>query len=245
MLGVNWDVTELKEAQTRAEQAAWAKSEFLAQMSHEIRTPLNGLLGLAQVLSREPLTANQQDMVGRIQDAGQSLLGIIYDILDFSKIEAGQLHLHARPFRLETLTAKLARLFSATASAKGLALRIEPPPASLGPLRGDALRLEQILINLTGNALKFTEQGEVAIRVHTLASEDHKVRLRFEVQDTGIGISPAIQATLFTPFTQGDAGISRRFTGQAPGSGPAGEPSGPPHRRQAPRHGRGGPRRRD
>jgi len=221
------DVTELKLTQLQleasnaaleqrtqeAESASRAKSEFLAHMSHEIRTPLNGVLGLAQVLSREPLSANQQDMVGRIQDAGQSLLAIINDILDFSKIEAGQLQLSPRPFRLEALTAKLASLFGATAAAKGLALRVEPPPASLGPLRGDALRLEQILINLIGNALKFTERGEVALRIHPLASLDHDVRLRFEVQDTGIGISLAIQATLFTPFTQGDAGITRRFGG--------------------------------
>jgi len=213
MLGVNWDVTELKAAQARAELATRAKSEFLAQMSHEIRTPLNVVLGLAQLLGRQALSLDQYAMVQRIQDAGQSLLGIINDILDFSKIEAGQLHLDARPFRLETLTAKLASLLGATAAAKGLELRIATPPASPGPLLGDALRLEQVLINLTGNAIKFTDQGEVALRIHTLASADREVRLRFAVQDTGIGISPEIQATLFRPFTQADAGISRRFGG--------------------------------
>jgi len=221
------DVTELKTTQLQleasnaaleqrtleAESANRAKSEFLAHMSHEIRTPLNGVLGLAQVLSREPLSANQQDMVGRIQTAGQSLLGIINEVLDFSKIEAGQLHLDARPFRLETLMAKLASLLGATATAKGLELRIAPPAASLSTLLGDALRLEQVLINLTSNAIKFTERGEVALCIHTQASTDREVRLRFEIQDTGIGISPAVQATLFRPFTQADAGISRRFGG--------------------------------
>ena len=196
-----------------ARAASAAKSEFLAHMSHEIRTPLNVVLGLAQVLNRDPLTANQADMVGRIQEAGQSLLGIINDVLDFSRIEAGQLHLDARAFHLETLTAKVASLFGATAVAKGLELRLEPPAAPLGPLLGDALRLEQILFNLTGNAIKFTERGQVALQIHTQASTDREVRLRFAVQDTGIGIRPEVQATLFTPFTQADTGITRRFGG--------------------------------
>jgi len=212
-VGTHVDVTELKAAQARAEQATRAKSEFLAHMSHEIRTPMNAVLGQTQLLGRQPLSPEQLTMVQRIQDAGQSLLGIINDILDFSKIEAGQLQLSPRPFRLETLTAKLASLFGATAAAKGLGLLIAPPPASPGPLWGDALRLEQVLINLTGNAIKFTDRGEVALCIHPLASTDQEVRLRFEVQDTGIGISPEVQATLFTPFTQADAGISRRFGG--------------------------------
>ena len=281
MLGVNWDVTELKAAQTQAEQATRAKSEFLAHMSHEIRTPLNGVLGLAQLLGREALNPDQQTLVQRIQDAGKSLLGIINDILDFSKIEAGQLQLAPRPFHLETLTAQVGSLLGPSAAAKGLELRIphlataEPWTATrpltetmteteteaaaetgtgkgtktgteakaeagaeegaeaetgaeavagagvvaeaeaepIGPLLGDALRLEQILINLTGNAIKFTAQGEVALLIRPLASTDREVRLSFEVRDTGIGISPEAQANLFTPFTQADAGISRRFGG--------------------------------
>ena len=202
---------ELRTAEAHA--ASTAKSEFLAHMSHEIRTPLNAVLGLAQLLGRQALSPEQHALVERIQGAGQSLLGIINDILDFSKIEAGQLQLTPRPFRLETLTARVASLFNASATAKGLVLRIEPPPEMPGPLLGDALRLEQVLINLTGNAIKFTAQGEVALIVHTLATTDRETQLRFAVQDTGIGISPEVQATLFRPFIQADASITRRFGG--------------------------------
>jgi len=204
---------EVVQRTAEARAASAAKSEFLAHMSHEIRTPMNAVLGLAQLLSRQALSPEQRDLVQRIQGAGQSLQGIINDILDFSKIEAGQLHLDARPFHLETLTAKVASLFGATATAKGLELRIESLAESPGPLLGDALRLEQVLINLTGNAIKFTAQGEVAILIQTLSLSETAVRLRFEVRDTGLGISPEVQATLFTPFTQADAGISRRFGG--------------------------------
>ena len=203
----------LQEARRAAEAATLAKSEFLAHMSHEIRTPMNAVLGQAQLLAREPLNADQRLMVQRIQTAGQSLLGIINDILDFSKIEAGQLRLEDRPFRLDALPAKLDSLLGSVARGKGLALRIEGPDADLGPLRGDALRLEQVLINLVGNAIKFTEAGEVAITFTTLARDAAGVRLRCAVRDSGIGISPEALANLFTPFTQADAGITRRFGG--------------------------------
>ncbi len=196
-----------------ANAANAAKSEFLAHMSHEIRTPLNGVLGLAQVLDREPLTPGQHDLVERIQTAGQSLLVILNDVLDFSKIEAGQLRLESRPFDLETLMAKLASLMGQSAHAKGLALRLETPATPLGPLLGDALRLEQVLINLTSNAIKFTERGTVTLRVLTPEVGEEIARLRFEVTDTGMGITPAALAALFTPFTQADAGIARRFGG--------------------------------
>jgi len=205
--------TALSTAKEAAEAAARAKSEFLAHMSHEIRTPMNAVLGLAQLLKREPLSADQRDMVERIQGAGRSLLAIINDILDFSKIEAGQLRLEARPFRLETLTAQIDSLLGATARAKGIGLSLVLPEAPLGPLLGDAQRLEQVLINLIGNAIKFSDQGEVAILIQPLHLSDTEVRLRFEVRDTGIGISPAAQARLFEPFTQAENGISRRFGG--------------------------------
>ena len=199
-------------AKQAAEAANVAKSEFLANMSHEIRTPMNAVLGIAKLMSREALPANQRDMVERIQAAGQSLLTIINDVLDFSKIEAGQLQIEPRPFNLAALLVKLDSMLGPGARAKGLYLHFEGP-APLGLLLGDALRLEQVLLNLVGNAIKFTAQGGVTVQVQTLETSDTALRLRFEVSDTGIGIAPEVLSGLFTPFTQADAGISRRFGG--------------------------------
>jgi len=204
---------EVAQRTAEARAASAAKSEFLAQMSHEIRTPMNAVLGLVQLLQRERLTQNQLEMVGLIQGAGQSLLGILNDILDFSKIEAGQLAIESRPFGLDLLQAKLDSLLGHAARAKGLALRIDPPSTVIGPLRGDPLRLEQVLINLVGNAIKFTTAGEVAVAIKTLAIDPNQVQLRFEVQDSGIGINPEDLARLFIPYTQADASTSRRFGG--------------------------------
>ena len=206
-------LTQLQEARRSAEAASGAKSEFLAHMSHEIRTPMNAVLGQAQLLAREPLNADQRLMVQRLQTAGQSLLGIINDILDFSKLEAGQLRLEARPFDLETLVAKLHGLLGSMARAKGLDLRLVPPAEPVGPLLGDPLRLEQVLTNLLGNALKFTERGEVALRITPLVEHDQGLGLRFAVQDTGIGIAPASLPRLFIAFSQADGSITRRFGG--------------------------------
>ncbi len=203
----------LRQASAAAAAANAAKSEFLAHMSHEIRTPMNAVLGLAQVLEREPLAPAQRDMVGRIRGAGQSLLAILNDVLDLSKIEAGQLRIEPRPFDLRALLANLDSLMGQAARAKGLALRIEPPALPPGQLRGDGLRIEQILINLVSNAIKFTERGEVSVRVRTDEVEEAQLRVHAEVRDTGIGIAPEAQARLFAPFTQADAGIARRFGG--------------------------------
>ena len=220
ILGVSRDISErkryeheLKQAYDAAEAGNAAKSEFLAHMSHEIRTPMNAVLGLAQVLEREPLIGKQREMVERIRTAGQALLAILDDVLDLSKIEAGQLRIEPRPFDLGKLLANLDSLMGQIARTKGLTLRLEPPATQLGPLLGDGLRLEQILFNLTGNAIKFTESGEVAVFVQVREIGETDVRLRFEVCDSGIGIEPEALARLFSPFTQADAGISRRFGG--------------------------------
>ncbi|MBS0372396.1 MAG: PAS domain S-box protein [Proteobacteria bacterium] len=220
ILGVIRDVSErkryeykLRQASEAAEAANAAKSEFLAHMSHEIRTPMNAVLGLAQVLEREPLAGHQHDMVQRIRMAGQSLLAILNDVLDLSKIEAGQLRIEQRPFDLAVQLANLDSLMGQNARNKGLALRIEGPDPLPGPLLGDGLRLEQILFNLTGNAIKFTEQGEVAVRVRARVVDEARLRLRFEIRDTGIGIDPEALGRLFAPFAQADAGIGRRFGG--------------------------------
>ena len=204
---------ELQQARDAAEAANAAKSEFLAHMSHEIRTPLNAVLGLAQVLNRESLASNQRDMVERIQSAGQSLLGIINDVLDLSKIEAGQLRIEARAFDLGRVLTKLDSLLGHSARAKGIALRLLPPEPPLGWLLGDDLRLEQVLVNLIGNAIKFTMEGEVTLRVQALAIGESSVRLRFAVHDTGIGIPAEALGRLFAPFTQAESGITRRFGG--------------------------------
>jgi PAS domain S-box-containing protein len=220
ILGVIRDISEskrheyeLRRASEAAEAANAAKSEFLAHMSHEIRTPMNAVLGLAQVLEREPLADRQHEMVQRIRLAGQSLLAILNDVLDLSKIEAGQLRIEPRPFDLAALLASLDSLMGQTARGKGLMLHIEGPAEPPGPLLGDGLRLEQILFNLTGNAIKFTERGEVTVRVATRPLLDGRLALRFEISDSGIGIDPAALGRLFAPFAQADAGIGRRFGG--------------------------------
>jgi PAS domain S-box-containing protein len=220
ILGVSRDITErrryeddLRQARERAEEASRAKSEFLAHMSHEIRTPLYSVLGLAQLVSREPLSTNQHGMIDRIQEAGQTLLGIISDIQDLSRIEAGKLIIEPHSFELEALLAKVAALFAPKARAQGLRLRIQPPLPAPGLLRGDALRLEQVLNNLVGNAIKFTDMGEVEVEAQVVARSNQEVRLRFSIHDTGGGIAPEVLARLFTPFTQGDPGITRRHGG--------------------------------
>ncbi len=220
LLGITRDISEhkrsedeLRKARLIAEGANQAKTEFLAHMSHEIRTPLYSLLGLAQMIDREPLSANQRDMVVRIHEAGQTLLDIINDIQDLSRIEAGKIEIDYRPFDLRELLKKLDGLLGPKARAEGLALQIAGLPEPMGPLWGDDLRLGQVLTNLIGNAIKFAPGGEVKVRVQAIGLTTESVRLRFEVRDTGMGISPEVLTMLFTPFTQGDKTITRRFGG--------------------------------
>jgi CheY-like chemotaxis protein/HPt (histidine-containing phosphotransfer) domain-containing protein len=201
-------------AKTEAESASRAKGEFLANMSHEIRTPMNGVIGMAQLLQRESLEPHQLRMAEQIVEAGRTLLAIINDILDISRIEAGRLHIEARPFRLSATLAQIGSILGATALAKGLHLGIEVSPALDDDLLvGDAIRVEQILTNLVGNAVKFTERGEVSVWIWPIESGPGKVRLRFEVRDTGIGIAPGEAARLFGPFSQADPSIGRRYGG--------------------------------
>ena len=204
---------DLHAAKQAADDANLAKSAFLAHMAHELRTPLNAILGLAQVLERSDLAPGPQALVQKMRLAGGAMLQISNDILDLAKIEANQLGLAARPCRLSQVLARLEALQGEAARAKGLSLEIAPLPALDWPLLADPLRLEQILLNLVSNAVKFTDQGGIRVRVEALAITETQARLRFEVSDTGIGIAPEVQARLFIPFTQADAGITRRFGG--------------------------------
>ncbi len=204
---------ELARAQHAAEAATRAKSEFLANMSHEIRTPMNAILGMSYLALQTGLDARQRNYVDKVHRAAESLLGIINDILDFSKIEAGRLEIEEIPFRLGDVLDQLATLVGMRAEEKGLELLFALPPGLPTALVGDPSRLGQILLNLSNNAIKFTERGEVTVAVAETARDDRRVTLRFEVRDTGIGLAPEARARLFQPFTQADAATSRRYGG--------------------------------
>jgi two-component system, sensor histidine kinase LadS len=196
-----------------AEAATAAKGEFLATMSHEIRTPMNAVIGLTQLALKEELPERGRDYLNRIERASRTLLGIINDILDFSKIEAGRLVLEDVPFRLDQVVEDLRSVVGVRAAEKGLRFSCQIAPETPLSLTGDALRLSQILLNLSSNAVKFTEQGSVSVSLMSVRQDGGQVRLRGEVSDTGIGMSKDQMEKLFQDFSQADAGISRRFGG--------------------------------
>lgn len=220
MMGINRDITQqreaeniLKTAREAAEEANKAKSAFLANMSHELRTPMNAILGMLTLLRRTGLDRKQADYAVKSEAATRTLLRLLNDILDFSKIESGKMALECIPFDINVMLRDLAVILSSNLKVKKVEVLFDIDPTLPQFVEGDSMRLQQILTNLGGNALKFTELGEVVLFIKVITQDSHHVTLHFGVRDTGIGIAPENQESIFSGFTQAEASTTRRFGG--------------------------------